>query len=147
MPALASMGGTPFPSVVQDAEIECGMQVKIVTYAPTEFYHCGHCEVVWQQVGVGQPIRAEQRRSALPADLQAEYAAIASWAGEAQRRYGERLELRIVDVASVEGVLTALRHRLRHFPAFVVDGSERIVGFDPERLDAALARRDASTTT
>jgi hypothetical protein len=145
MPALASMGGTPFPSEVQDAEIVSAMQVKIVTYAPTEFYHCGHCEVVWHEVGMGGSIRAEQRRSGLPADLQAEYAAIASWAGEAQRRYGQRLELRLVDVASVEGVLTALRHRLRRFPAFVVDGSERISGFDPERLDAALARRDAST--
>ncbi len=53
------------------------MQVEILTYAPTQFYHCQHCEVVWEQVGLGKTVRAEQRKSGLPADLQAEYEATA----------------------------------------------------------------------
>ena len=116
------------------------MQVEILTYAPTEFYHCQHCEVVWDQVGFGPRIRAEQRSAGLPPDLQAEYEAISDWVGEAHARYGPRLQVKVVDVASVEGVLKALRHRARRFPAFIVDGRERIVGFDPEQLDAVLAR-------
>ena len=117
------------------------MVVEILTYAPTEFYHCQHCEVVWHSVGFGQRIRAEQRREALPSDLQAEYTAIADWVSDAHNRYGERLEFRVVDVASVEGVFKAIRHGARHFPAFIVDGGERIIGFDRQRLDAALAQR------
>jgi hypothetical protein len=116
------------------------VQVKILAYAPTEFHHCQHCEVVWDQVGVGARIHAEQRQTALPHDLQTEYAAIADWALAARRRYGDRLKLTLVDVASVEGLLTALRHRARRFPAFVLDGRERIDGFDRGRLDAALQR-------
>lgn len=117
------------------------MQVEILTYAPTEFYHCQHCEVVWDSVGFGQRVRAEQRRAGLPADLQAEFTAIADWAASAHERYGDRLRIKVVDVASVEGVIASLRHRARRFPAFVVDGKERILGFDPERLDAAIERR------
>jgi hypothetical protein len=29
----------------------------------------------------------------------------------------------------------------RRFPTFIVDGRERIIGFDPARLDAVLERR------
>jgi hypothetical protein len=117
------------------------VQVEILTYAPTEFYHCQHCEVVWDSVGFGKHIRAEQRSAALPPDLQAEFTAIADWVAAARERFGERLQVKVVDVASVEGLIKSVRHRTRRFPAFVVDGHERVVGFDPERLNAILERR------
>jgi hypothetical protein len=117
------------------------VHVEILTYAPTEFYHCQHCEIVWDSVGFGQRIRAEQRANALPADLRAEFSAISDWVAQSVGQYGERLQFKVVDVASVEGVIKALRHRVRRFPAFIVDGSERIVGFDPDRLDEAISRR------
>jgi hypothetical protein len=41
----------------------------------------------------------------------------------------------------VEGLFKSIKHRARRFPVFIVDGSERIIGFDRERLDAALAQR------
>ena len=46
----------------------------------------------------------------------------------------------LVDVASLEGVFKAVRHRARRFPAFIVNGTERIVGFDRAKLDSALDR-------
>ena len=117
------------------------VQVEILTYAPTEFYHCQHCEVVWDSVGFGKHIRAEQRSAALPPDLQAEFTAIADWVSSAHARYGDRLEVKVVDVAWLEGLIKSVRRRTRRFPAFVVDGRERVVGFDPERLNAILERR------
>ena len=117
------------------------MRLEILAYAPTEFYHCQHCELVWDSVGFGKRIRAEQRSQALPSDLTAEYTAIADWVGEVHARYGDQLEVKVVDVASVEGLVKSIRHRARRFPAFVLDGSERIIGFDRQRLDAALAQR------
>jgi hypothetical protein len=120
------------------------VQVEILTYAPTEFYHCQHCEVVWDSVGFGERIRAEQRDAGLPADLQAEYTAIADWVTEAHALYGDLLRVKVVDVASVEGFFKAIRHRARRFPTFVLDGRDRIIGFDRQRLDAALAQRLAS---
>jgi hypothetical protein len=131
---------TPFPS--QSGKCYIGsVEVEILTYAPTEFYHCQHCEVVWHSVGFGQRIRAEQRQSGLPEDLQAEYEAISEWVGEVNAQYGERVRFTVTDVASIEGVIKAIRYRARKFPTFVVAGSERIIGFDRQRLDAALAQR------
>jgi hypothetical protein len=116
-------------------------QVEILAYAPTEFYHCQHCEIVWGHLGLGQRLHAEERKNALPADLQAEYAAISDWALQAFDRYGDRLTVKVVDAASIEGLYKAVRHRARRFPSFIIDGRERIVGFDRERLDNMLADR------
>jgi glutaredoxin len=117
------------------------VQVEILTYAPTEFYHCQHCEIVWDSVGFGRRIRAEQRANALPADLQAEFTAISDWVTQAFDRYGERLVVKVVDVASLEGVIKSVRYGVRRFPAFIIDGKDRVVGFDIERLNDALERR------
>jgi hypothetical protein len=116
-------------------------QVEILAYAPTEFYHCQHCEIVWGHLGLGERLHAEQRKNALPADLQAEYAAISDWVQGAFDRYGERLTVKVVDAASIEGLYKAIRYRARQFPAFVIDGRERILGFNPDRLNAALETR------
>lgn len=116
-------------------------QVEILAYAPTEFYHCQHCEIVWGHLDLGSRLHAEERKSALPEDLQAEYAAISDWAQEAFDRYGSRLRVKVVDAASIEGLYKALRYRARRFPAFIIDGRERLTGFDKDRLNAALADR------
>ncbi len=117
-------------------------RLEILAYAPTEFFHCGHCEFVWNQIGFGGRVHAEQRRAGLlPPDLQADYDAISDWVLDALDRYGNRLAVKVVDAASVEGVLKALRYRVRRLPAFVLDGGERIAGFDRGRLDAALTAR------
>jgi len=118
------------------------VRLEILAYAPTELFHCRHCEVVWEHVGIGRRIHAEQRASGLlPPDLEGEYAAIGAWVHDALARYGPRLRVRLIDPASLAGVLLALRRRARRFPAFLLDDGERIVGFDRARLDAALARR------
>ena len=116
-------------------------QLEILAYAPTEFYHCQHCEIVWGHVGLGERLHREQRASALPDDLQAEYAAISDWVQRAFDKYGNRLAVRVVDAASIEGLYKSIRHRARRFPAFTLRGSPTITGFDERRLDAALAQR------
>jgi hypothetical protein len=125
--------GSPCPTEDVWMRIE-PLTVEVIAYAPTEFFHCAHCEVVFQQVGVGQKIHAEQRESNLPADLKAEYARLAAWAEQLVERHPGEIQFRIVDAASLEGVYKALRYRLRRFPAVVVGGNERIVG----DLDAAI---------
>jgi len=55
------------------------LQIEIIAYAPTAFYHCLHCELVWQQAGVGPALHAEQWASALPEDLRKAYQDLAAW--------------------------------------------------------------------
>jgi hypothetical protein len=117
------------------------LQIEILTYAPTEFFHCLHCEVVFQSVGLGGPVRREQREAAFPPDLQAEYTALADWVGGVIARHGDRVRVRVVDAASLEGVYKSLRYRNRNFPVFVIDGAVWRGGPDYAALDQAIDQR------
>jgi hypothetical protein len=119
--------------------------VEIITYAPTEFFHCLHCEVVFQQVGIGQKIHAEQRAANFPDDLKQEFAELAAWVERTAERYPDQIRFRIVDAASIEGVYKSLRYGVRKFPAFVI-GKHNVVGGDfaraTELVDRHVVSRD-----
>lgn len=114
--------------------------VEIVAYAPSEFFHCLHCELVWRESGVGPRIHAEQRASALPPDLSEEYAELGRWAEAVVERFGDSVRLRIVDAVSLEGFYKVLRHRLQRLPSAIVNGRETYAGRDLEQITDAIQR-------
>ncbi len=117
------------------------LRIEVLTYAPTEFFHCLHCEVVMQSVGVGRSVHREQREAAFPADLQAQYTALADWVRGVVERYGGRVAVRVVDVASLQGVYKSLRYRARKYPAVVLDGTVYQPVTDFAALDRLLDER------
>jgi hypothetical protein len=119
--------------------------VQVITYAPTAFTHCQHCEVVFGEVGLGERIRREEVASALPPDLALDFARVSDWVRGLVRRHGERVHVEVVDAASVQGMLASVRHRLWRHPAVVVDGEPIPIETDYEvaepTIDRALTRR------
>src|ERR687891_149745 len=81
------------------------IDVEVITYAPTVFAHCQHCELTFGHAGL-------------------------------RERFGARLRIKVVDVASIQGVWRSFRHRLRRYPAVIVQGERRYIG--AEGLDDAL---------
>ncbi len=104
------------------------LSVEILAYAPTAFYHCTHCEVAWRTMGKSDLVQREQLASSLPPDLAQEYRAVSDWVREQFRRHCDRLVIKVIDAASVEGVFKALRYKARRYPAVIVDGQTRFVG-------------------
>lgn len=116
--------------------------IEVVAYAPTAFYHCQHCEVVWQQTGFSRGLHEEQVRSALPHDLQADYQQLSDWVHKLRRAYPERLRFTVIDAASPQGLWKTLRHGLVRYPAVIVAG--RHVGADLKRAEAEIVRQLAA---
>ena len=117
------------------------VRVEVITYAPTIFTHCQHCEVAFGQTGVGDRIHREQARESLPDDLRAEFAAVADWVHGLLDRHGGRIDVRLIDAASIQGVWKTLRHRTRRYPAVVVEGQDRFIGEDLPLAEAEIERR------
>ena len=117
------------------------VRVEIIAYAPTAFYHCTHCEIVWNQTGFSRNVRAEQLQSGLPEDLAVEYQAVSDWVRRIFSRHAESIVVKVIDAASIEGFLKTARHRLRSFPAVILDGRERFYGTDFAAADQAIDRR------
>lgn len=110
------------------------LRIEILTYAPTAFFQCRHCEVPLGATGVGRAARREQLGAGLPEEMLEEYQRISDWARQLADSHGERIALDVIDVASVRGFWKALRHRARRYPAVIVAG----------RLEADLGSAEAA---
>lgn len=126
------------------------VRVDVITYAPTVFFHCQHCELAFGQTGIGDRIHREQARASLPDDLQAEFAGVADWVHGLVERHGSRVRIRVIDAVSLQGFLRSLRKSLRQgraYPAVVVDGTERFVGPELALAELEIERRVAARPT
>lgn len=113
-----------------EVKMEQPLLVEIIAYAPTAFYHCTHCEVAWREMGKSDRVHKEQLESSLPEDLQQEYLAVSNWVKEMFRAHCDRLIVKVIDAASVEGVFKSLRYNARRYPAIIVNRRGRFIGKD-----------------
>jgi hypothetical protein len=121
--------------------VEEPLKVEIIAYAPTAFYHCQHCELVWNQTGFSRGVRKEQLNSGLPEDMQREYAAVSDWVRQLFAKYCDQLVVEVIDAASVEGVWKSLRYGVRRYPAIIIDGHDKSIGTDFSMADVSISRR------
>lgn len=115
--------------------------VEILAYAPTAFYHCQGCEIIWQQAGVGRAVHREQMESNLPAEMMEDYRALSGWVTGLVNKHGGRVVVRVVDAVSLEGFIKSLRYRVRGYPAVIVPGGERLSRATFAQAEAAIERR------
>ncbi|HXG41025.1 MAG TPA: hypothetical protein VNJ28_08785 [Candidatus Limnocylindrales bacterium] len=116
------------------------LSVQVIAYAPTVFTHCQHCEVTFAEVGLGERLRREAAASALPDDLALEFARLSDWVRRLVDRFGSRIHVKVVDAASIEGVLLSLRHGVWRYPAVIVGGRDKRVGSKFEEVEPIIER-------
>ena len=116
------------------------LNVEVIAYAPTAFFHCQACELVWQQVGVCKNAHTEQIDSALPADVMDDYKQLSDWIISLVTRHGTQLAVRVIDAASLEGFWRSLRYGVRRYPAVVIDRVEKLSPADFSVASAAVER-------
>lgn len=100
---------------------------------------CTACELVLAQAEMGEsPL--ERGLSEYPEDWQEELRRLSDWVYELAGRYGDQILIKVIDPQSPEGLLKGLRYWVRRYPTWIVDGKQRVVGWDREALEAALSR-------
>ena len=102
--------------------------VEIIAYAPTAFYHCTHCEVAWREMGATNRIHEEQMESSLPEELIKEYETVSNWVKEMFQVHCDRILLKVIDAASIEGFYKSLKYKARRYPAVIINGQSRFIG-------------------
>lgn len=94
---------------------------------------------------MGQRVHTEEINE-YPEELKAEYLRLSEWVRNRRKTHGQQVVIRIVDPQSLAGLWKVVRHRIRRFPTFLVDGAEKVVGWegDPDgAVSRALTRRVA----
>jgi hypothetical protein len=75
-----------------------------------------------------------------PSDLKEEYLKLSDWIRELTRIYEDRLLIKLIDAQSILGFYKSLRHWVRKYPTFIVEGQETYTGWDKKRLEALLVK-------
>ncbi len=116
-------------------------RVQLEVIAPTlqGLGLCGTCELVLGHSQV-RSSATERAMDEYPLEWRQDQQRLVEYVQELAQRYGERILIRVIDPQSPEGLLKSLRYRVRRYPTWVVEGKTRVVGWDRQALEAALAQ-------
>ena len=122
------------------------LMVEVIAYAPTQFFHCQHCEFVFktQEVEGVKKFHDDALQSSMPPDMMKEYQDLSDWVINAVERYGGRVVFKVIDATSVEGLLKSVRYGVRNYPAVVIDGKEKKTGSDFRNAESLIDRHLAA---
>jgi len=111
--------------------------LEVITRTMTTYGHCRHCTVLFDESG----LQKEFDKKALadyPEDLQEEVAQLSDWIRELNRLYKHRLVMRVIDAHSPVGMVKCLRHWIRKYPAFIINGRKAWIGWDKSKLEELI---------
>jgi hypothetical protein len=111
--------------------------LEIVTRVMTTFGHCRHCEVLFEEADIAQKFHQKDMNE-YPQDLVDEYLRLSDWLKELRHLYQHRLLIKIIDVQSLLGIFKSLRHRIRNYPTFIIEGKEVYTGWNRDQLETLL---------
>ncbi len=113
--------------------------LEIVTPVVTTFDHCRHCSPIFEQSGLQKQF--DQRAlNDYPDDLKEEFVRLSDWIRDLSRLYQHRLVIKLTDAHSPLGFFKSLRHRIRKYPAFIIEKRETFIGWDKNKLEEILDR-------
>ena len=113
--------------------------LEIVTPVVTTFNHCRHCTPFFEQSGLQKQFD-QKTLNDYPEDLKEEFIRLSDWIRDLSRLYQHRLIIKLIDAHSPLGFFKSLRHRIRKYPAFIVEKKETFIGWDRNRLEEILDR-------
>ena len=116
------------------------MIVEVIAYAPTQFYHCMHCEVLFQEAEVEgvKKFHADTLETSMPPEMMEDYRKLSDWVLNSVERYGGRVTFKVIDAASMEGLLRSVRYGVRKNPAVIVNGKEKQTGADFSKAESLI---------
>jgi len=116
------------------------LMVEVLAYAPTQFYHCMHCEVLFREADVEgvKKFHADTLETSMPPEMMQEYRNLSDWILNAVERYGGRVVFKVIDAASIEGVLKSVRYGVHQYPAVVISGKEKQIGTDFQKAESLI---------
>jgi len=114
--------------------------IEVVSNLFTSLGHCRHCDLLFQESGLGPKVRAEDS-GAYPPQFHEEWNRLREILQELGRLYRHRIVVRLVDADSPLGLYKALRHRFRRHPAFILDKKDVYTGWDLKEIEILLDTR------
>ncbi len=115
------------------------VRLDILALIPVAFAQCPHCELILAQSGL-RAASAPGQSSDYPEELWEEHARLLEWIARLSQRFGPSIRIRVIDPQSWLGLWKSLRHRIRRYPAFIINERYVRAGWDEGALEQLLSQ-------
>jgi len=101
---------------------------------------CPSCSLMFEYTGLNGRDRKACAEE-YPEDWREALSDLSKWIMELSRLYRHRIRIRMIDAQSPRGMWKQIRHRVRKFPAFIVDSKKTYIGWDSHSLEELIDER------
>ena len=114
--------------------MEKTVQIDVFYPLPEGWGICTTCEAMMAQADMVQA-PYERSMDQLPPDWQEDFKRLSSLIFNLADSYQNRVQIRVWDPRSLQGLWKSIRHGVRRYPTFVLNEHKKISGWDNEKLE------------
>jgi hypothetical protein len=122
------------------------INVEVIAPLISGAKHCSHCQNFIDDAGISQRIQDEELNS-YPEEMWRDYSRLSQMVRDLSARYGDQLRIILIDPHSPMGLWKSVRHWVRTYPTFIVNGQKKYAGWDLSALDSLLRVGGATAPT
>lgn len=113
------------------------VQIDVFYPIPEGWGMCTTCEMMMAQANLGQAPQ-ERGLDEYPPEWKEEFQRLSTIIFTLADHFQEQVQIRIWDPRSLQGMLRSIRHGVRRYPTFIINGRNKIMGWDKDQLEQQL---------
>jgi len=110
------------------------VQIDVFYPVPGGWGMCTTCEMMMAQANLGQAPQ-ERGLDEYPPEWKEEFRRLSTTIFTLADHFQEQVQIRVWDPRSLQGLLRSIRHGVRRYPAFIINGHDKILGWDTNQLE------------
>ena len=110
------------------------VHIDVISPLPEGWGICLSCEMLMARANLDQAPH-ERGLEEYPPEWQEEFQRLSDIVMDLSNRYQDSILIRIWDPRSLQGLMKSIRHWVRRYPTFVVEGQNKVTGWDVEQLE------------
>jgi len=121
------------------------VNVEVIAPLISGVRHCRHCQPFLEDAGISTPVQQEELGS-YPEAMWQDYTRLSNLVRNLVGRYGDQIRIVLIDPHTPMGFVKCVRHWIRQYPTFIVNGRAKYVGWDERSVDTLVRAGGALET-
>lgn len=121
------------------------ISVEVIAPVIPAIESCRHCRDFFRDAGIAERVNRDLL-SSYPEEVRRAYARLCQMMHNLSVRHGPGLKFTLIDPQTPMGLWKTLRHRVRAYPTFIVDGHATYAGWNEEAISDLLRQGVAGTS-
>ncbi len=120
------------------------VKIDVFFPVPEGWGFCTACEVMLAQANLGKPPETRGFEE-YPPEWQEDYQRLYTLVYDLADTYRDKVRILIWDPRSFQGLLKSIRHGVRHYPTFIIDGKSKITGWEIDQISRKIQAAEKSS--